>query len=103
MYSVYFTLIVLMIHLLGTKPRDDEFLQKLTNSIIDDVSWSCKGKYGTLAVLVSHLGSTRMLELHSGIAVDVLEQLKEQTLACYVSVTHLRLVNFSILENWTSP
>ena len=61
------------------------FLQKLTKSIINDVSWSCKGKYGTLSVLVSHLGSTRMLELHSGIAVDVLLQLKEQTLACYVS------------------
>ena len=69
----------------GKLPKDDEFLQKLTKSIIHEVSWSCKGKYGTLAVLVGHLGSTRMLELHSGIAVDVLEQLKEQTLACYVS------------------
>ena len=69
----------------GDHANKDEFLHKLTKSIIADVSWSCKGKYGTLSVLVSHLGSTRMLELHPGIATDVLQQLKEQTLACYVS------------------
>lgn len=65
--------------------EDDEYLQKLSKSILYDINWFCKGKYGILSVLVGHLGSTRMLLWHSGIARQVLQQLQEQTLACYVS------------------
>ena len=65
--------------------QDDPFLGRLTVSILNDVNWSCKGKYGTLSVLVRRIGSTRMLKLNPGIADQVLQQLEEQTLSCYVS------------------
>ena len=71
--------------LLTVPVKDDPLLHRLALSILNEVSWSCKGKYPTLSALVSHLGSTRMLMLHPGIAKEILEQMQEQTLACYVS------------------
>ncbi|WAR03297.1 THADA-like protein, partial [Mya arenaria] len=39
----------------GLSIMDDPFLHKLTCTILHDVPWSCKGKYGTLAALASEL------------------------------------------------
>ncbi|XP_052228091.1 thyroid adenoma-associated protein homolog isoform X2 [Dreissena polymorpha] len=69
----------------GQCTQDDEFLHNLCLTILHDVSWSCKGKYGTLSVLVRHLGSARMLAWDSGIAMHVMQQMQEHTLACYAS------------------
>ena len=71
----------------GLVVEDDPFLHNLTITLLANVSWSCKGKYGTLSVLVGHLGSARMLTWHPGIARTVLQQMQEHTLACYVRIT----------------
>ncbi|XP_052801972.1 thyroid adenoma-associated protein homolog [Mya arenaria] len=75
----------------GLSIMDDPFLHKLTCTILHDVPWSCKGKYGTLAALVGHLGSARMLQWQSGIAAAILQQLQEHTLACYASELYEKL------------
>ena len=79
--------------------QEDQFLQDLSKSILYDVNWSCKGKYGILSVLVGHLGSARMLQWHAGISRLVLQQLHEQTLACYVSVHIFWLHLFCLKED----
>ncbi|XP_060588753.1 tRNA (32-2'-O)-methyltransferase regulator THADA-like [Ruditapes philippinarum] len=85
--DVFENVVAIHVHLKSNtvSAKDDPLLHHVALSILNDVSWSCKGKYPTLSVLVSHLGSTSMLMLHPGIAGEILEQMQEQTLACYAS------------------
>ncbi|KAK3597815.1 hypothetical protein CHS0354_029374 [Potamilus streckersoni] len=87
---------LISIHLQAVSSRlgandEDEFLRKLALSLCQEVSWSCKGKYNTLSSLVSHLGSRWLLKLHPGIASEVIDQIQEQTLACYASDLYEKL------------
>ncbi|KAL4224170.1 hypothetical protein ACF0H5_017623 [Mactra antiquata] len=78
---------VVFIHLYCSEipAKEDPFLLQLLRNIMNDVSWTCKGKYPTLSVLVGQLGSSRILQMNPGIAGEILSQMQEQTLACYAT------------------
>lgn len=71
---------------------EDQFLLDLSRSLLSEVSWSSKGKYGTLRILAESLKVSTLLQYNPDLAQDILNNLKEQTVACYVSVH----VNFKI-------
>lgn len=65
---------------------EDQFLLDLSRSLLSEVSWSSKGKYGTLRILAESLKVSALLQYNPDLAQDILNNLKEQTVACYVSV-----------------
>lgn len=65
---------------------EDQFLLDLSRSLLSEVSWSSKGKYGTLRILAESLKVSTLLQYNPDLAHDILNNLKEQTVACYVSV-----------------
>lgn len=63
-----------------------EFVSELTVRLLQDISWSSKGKYGALCCLVNQFGSKAILHLEPNITDSILQQMKEHQLASYVSV-----------------
>ncbi|XP_033733610.1 thyroid adenoma-associated protein homolog [Pecten maximus] len=83
----------LKVHALAqqTDPSQDSFLLELARTLILDISWSCKGKYGSLCGIVGYVGTTHFLSVLPSMPRDVLEQMKEQTLACYASELYQKI------------
>lgn len=69
-----------------------EFMCALTNRLLQDVSWSSKGKYGALCCLVDYLGANTVLRLEENIANSILLQVREQQLASYASELYEKLL-----------
>ncbi|XP_069117931.1 tRNA (32-2'-O)-methyltransferase regulator THADA-like isoform X2 [Argopecten irradians] len=83
----------LKVHALAqqTEPSQDHFLLELARTLILNISWSCKGKYGSLCGIVGYVGTTHFLSVLPSMPRDILEQMKEQTLACYASELYQKI------------
>lgn len=65
-------------------PTSDPYISQLTRDLLA-LEWHMKGKYGTLACLVEHLGAEYLLKLDGGLASRLLGLMGDQTLAPYAS------------------
>lgn len=65
-------------------PTSDPYLTQLTQDLLA-LEWHMKGKYGTLACLVEHIGAEYLLKLDSGLPSRLLGLMGDQTLAPYAS------------------
>ncbi|XP_061173065.1 tRNA (32-2'-O)-methyltransferase regulator THADA-like [Saccostrea echinata] len=82
----------------GAKASDDQFLMDLTRSLLLQVSWSSKGKYGTLRILAENFKVSTLLQFSPDLAQDILNNLKEQTVACYASDLYDKLLTEHLKE-----
>ncbi|XP_048737624.2 thyroid adenoma-associated protein homolog isoform X2 [Ostrea edulis] len=82
----------------NTKASEDQFLLDLTRSLLFEVSWSGKGKYGTLRTLAENLKVSTLLQFKPELAQDILNNLKEQTVACYASDLYDKLLTEHLKE-----
>ncbi|XP_067277498.1 thyroid adenoma-associated protein isoform X2 [Pseudorasbora parva] len=65
-------------------PTNDPYITQLTRDLLA-LEWHMKGKYGTLACLVEHLGAEYLLKLDGGLPSRLLGLMGDQTLAPYAS------------------
>ncbi|XP_030626930.1 thyroid adenoma-associated protein [Chanos chanos] len=65
-------------------PTKDPYISKLTQSLLG-LEWHMKGKYGSLACLVEHLGAEYLLKLEASLPSRLLGLMGDQTLAPYAS------------------
>ncbi|XP_051772571.1 thyroid adenoma-associated protein isoform X1 [Ctenopharyngodon idella] len=65
-------------------PTSDPYISQLTRDLLA-LEWHMKGKYGTLACLVEHLGAEYLLKLDGGLPSRLLGLMGDQTLAPYSS------------------
>ncbi|ROI98695.1 Thyroid adenoma-associated protein [Anabarilius grahami] len=65
-------------------PTSDPYISQLTRDLLA-LEWHMKGKYGTLACLVEHLGAEYLLKLDGGLPSRLLGLMGDQTLAPYAS------------------
>ncbi|XP_056128449.1 thyroid adenoma-associated protein isoform X2 [Rhinichthys klamathensis goyatoka] len=65
-------------------PTTDPYISQLTRDLLA-LEWHMKGKYGTLACLVEHLGADYLLKLDGGLPSRLLGLMGDQTLAPYAS------------------
>lgn len=65
-------------------PSSDPYVTQLTRDLLA-LEWHMKGKYGTLACLVEHLGAEHLLNLDAGLPSSLLGLMGDQTLAPYAS------------------
>ncbi|XP_065153408.1 thyroid adenoma-associated protein isoform X1 [Paramisgurnus dabryanus] len=65
-------------------PTADPYIAQLTRDLLA-LEWHMKGKYGTLACLVEHLGAEHLLRLDGGLSSRLLGLMGDQTLAPYAS------------------
>ncbi|TRY88732.1 hypothetical protein DNTS_029669, partial [Danionella cerebrum] len=65
-------------------PTNDPYTTQLTRDLLA-LEWHMKGKYGTLACLVEHIGADYLLKLDSGLPSKLLGLMGDQTLAPYAS------------------
>ncbi|XP_057197470.1 thyroid adenoma-associated protein isoform X2 [Triplophysa rosa] len=67
-----------------SQPSSDPYITQLTRDLLA-LEWHMKGKYGTLACLVEHLGAEHLLNLDAGLPSRLLGLMGDQTLAPYAS------------------
>lgn len=67
-----------------SEPTSDPYITRLTRDLLA-LEWHMKGKYGTLACLVEHLGAEHLLNLDAGLSSKLLGLMGDQTLAPYAS------------------
>nr|XP_022332415.1 thyroid adenoma-associated protein homolog isoform X4 [Crassostrea virginica] len=63
-----------------------------------EVSWTSKGKYGTLRILAENMKVSSLLQFNPDLAMDILNNLKEQTVACYASDLYDKLLSQHLKE-----
>lgn len=68
----------------NSDPTSDPYISQLTRDLLA-LEWHMKGKYGTLACLVEHMGAEYLLELDGGLPSRLLGLMGDQTLAPYAS------------------
>ncbi|KAG5831317.1 hypothetical protein ANANG_G00302500 [Anguilla anguilla] len=61
-------------------PASDPFVTELTHSLLG-LEWHVRGKYASLACLVEHLGTGRLLALHPALPSRLLSLMDDQSLA----------------------
>ncbi|XP_035256755.1 thyroid adenoma-associated protein [Anguilla anguilla] len=61
-------------------PASDPFVTELTHSLLG-LEWHVRGKYASLACLVEHLGTGRLLALHPALPSCLLSLMDDQSLA----------------------
>ncbi|XP_029658037.1 thyroid adenoma-associated protein homolog [Octopus sinensis] len=79
-----------------------EFVSELTVRLLQDISWSSKGKYGALCCLVNQFGSKAILQLEPNITDSILQQMKEHQLASYASELYEKLLQKHQQELWVN-
>lgn len=68
----------------ASDPTTDPYIIQLTHSLLA-LDWHTKGKYGSLACLVEHLGAEYLLKLDASLPSRLLVLMGDQTLATYSS------------------